>query len=218
MIPLSYRLECALQYTKGFHTLRDVGCDHAYFPIKAVLLGYVSKAIASDNKQKPYENARTNVAINHLEKQIDVILKDGLDGIKEDEDVVSILGMGGHVISEILENSDLSHVKRLILGPNSDQHIVRSFLQENHFAIVDEEFIKDQGKFYQIIIAEVGKMKLTPNELKFGPINIQKQSDALIEFVHKMLVKLELAKIKSQQKETTMKLASQILMLKDVLK
>jgi len=61
MIKLSPRLESAIQYTRGFNKLMDVGCDHAYLPIEAWSRGYVKKAIASDNKEAPFNNALENI-------------------------------------------------------------------------------------------------------------------------------------------------------------
>jgi len=218
MNPLGARLSCALKHTKGFHTLADVGCDHAYLPIEAVREGFVETAIASDNKQKPCENAKRNVLENHLESKIDVILSDGLDFITEIVDLVSILGMGGFVMRDILETSDLSHIKRLILGPNSDHHVVRTFLEDNHFTIVDEEFIKDKGKFYQIIVAEPGEMVLSNNELRYGPINIIKKQPELVELITKLILQREDALLKTKNEESIRTLENEINELKEVLK
>lgn len=218
MNPLGARLSSALKHTKGFHVLADVGCDHAYLPIEAVTLGYVDRSIASDNKQKPFENAKRNIADALLESKIEVVLSEGLDFIDESVDLVTILGMGGYAITDILETSDLSHVKRLILSPNSDQYIVRIFLEDHHFTIVDEEFVEENGKYYQIIVSEPGEMVLSNNERKYGPINIMKKSTELIEFIQKILAQLEEAVSRTRNEETLRSLENEINELKEVLK
>ena len=214
---LSLRLESALKYTKGFYKLADIGCDHAYFPIEAIMLGYVKKAIASDNKQRPYEHAMINVIEHNLEAQIQVVLTDGLDCLDDEVDIVSILGMGGFMIRDILETKDVAKIKRFVFSPNSDQHVVREFLEENNFNIIDEEFIKDKGKFYQIIVCEHGIMHLTSNERKYGPINIKKQPSALIEFIQLMVSKLEVALLHSKTEDSKQKLQNELAELKEVL-
>lgn len=190
---LSKRLEKALEYTAGFHCLRDVGCDHAYFPIEAVSRGFVEKSMASDNKVSPYESALKNVKEASLTNQIQVALLNGLDELTPHQDLVSILGMGGILISEILARADLKDVKRLILSPNSDASVLREFLAQNGWMIYDEEFIKDHQKFYQIIVSEKGKMSLSPLEKRFGPQNLQRKNKDFVEYIEKQIDKFELA-------------------------
>ncbi len=188
---LSRRLEVALLYTKGFSTLRDVGCDHAYFPIEAISRGYVTSAIASDNKQAPFENALSNVQEASLSHQIEVKLLEGLDELTCQQDLVSILGMGGNLIKEILEKADLKCVKRLILSPNSDAYVLRDYLAKNRFKIDSEMFIKDKGKYYQIIIASSGKMRLSELEKRFGPFILKEKNNDFREYIVKLIKQLE---------------------------
>ena len=44
-------------------------------------------------------------------------------------------------------------MKELILGPQSDLAYFRRFLRENHLEILQEEMVKEEGKFYPIIKA-----------------------------------------------------------------
>jgi tRNA (adenine22-N1)-methyltransferase len=107
MTRLSPRLEKALEYTKGFSLLADIGTDHALLPIKAVSFGYVPRAIAIDNKQKPLDNAKKNIVKAKLDQAITAVLSDGLSNVQEPCDVVAILGMGGIAIAEILGKANL---------------------------------------------------------------------------------------------------------------
>ncbi|MGD9909378.1 MAG: tRNA (adenine(22)-N(1))-methyltransferase TrmK [Candidatus Izemoplasmatales bacterium] len=200
---LSKRLEKALEYTAGFQCLRDVGCDHAYFPIEAVSRGYVKKSIASDNKVSPYESALKNVEEASLTNQIQVALLNGLDELTPHQDLVSILGMGGILISEILSGVDLKDVKRLILSPNSDASVLREFLEKNGWKVISEEFIKDHQKYYQIIVSEKGEMHLSTLEKRFGKINLQRKNKDFVEYIHKQIEKFELALSKvSEEKKS----------------
>jgi tRNA (adenine22-N1)-methyltransferase len=186
---LSKRLLASTKYLNGFNCLADCGTDHGYLPIYAVKHNLVKKAIASDNKLGPLENAKKNI----LEHGLDIvtILADGVPYLNEEIDLLSILGMGGRLIKSILNEADLSHLKRLVLSPNSEAYVVREYLQNNNFMIVDEEIVKDKHKYYQIIVAEPGKMVLSDIEKEFGPLIIQKQSNEFKAFIAGLINQLE---------------------------
>ena len=188
---LSKRLLESAKYLKGFNCLADCGTDHGYLPIYAVKHGYVKQAIASDNKQLPLNNAKKNIDLENL--NIKTILADGLPYLNSEIDVVSILGMGGRLIKDILGRAELNHVKRLILSPNSEAKILREYLVNNSYKIVYEELIKDNNKFYQIIVCESGIMKLTEIELEFGPIIIKDNTIVFKEYINKLIDQLTIA-------------------------
>lgn len=218
MIQLSKRLEAAIQHTQGFQKLMDVGCDHAYLPIEACLRGYIKEAIASDNKSAPFENAVENIKLHQAEKLVKAVLSEGLETLDPSVDIVSILGMGGSLIVEILEKADLSSVKRLILSPNSDAHIVREALENHNFKIDDEEFVKDNDKFYQIMVVSHGSMQLNKNEKRFGPENIRKQTPEFVEYIQKMILQLDRARQKARQMFALKNLEHEIKQLKECIK
>lgn len=214
---LSLRLEKALVYTQGFRYLHDVGCDHGYFPIEAILRGNVLKAIASDNKIEPLKKAEENIKELHLEEQIRTIQMDGLNPYIDGVDIISILGMGGILIRQILERGNLNHISRLILSPNSDASVVRDFLEDHHFMITNEEFLKDKGKFYQIIIAEKGEMKLTEQEKRFGPIILKQKNNDFLDYINARILKLEREQKQVKKEESMIALNQEINRLKECL-
>ena len=109
---LSRRLSLCAKYTDGFLNLADIGTDHALLPIVCVKNGYVMKAQAIDNKRGPFVIAFSNVKRYKQEERITVKLSDGISEIDDDTDVVVIAGMGGDLISQILEKDDKKNVKR----------------------------------------------------------------------------------------------------------
>ena len=188
---LSARLKASAKYLKGFNYLVDCGTDHGYLPIYAIKHNLVNQAIASDNKQQPLNNAIKNIKNENLD--IKTILADGLPFLESDMDIVSILGMGGRLITDILSRANLKDVKRIILSPNSESSILRDYLEKNNFKIVHEAFIKDKQKYYQIIVSEPGTMKLSDVEKEFGPIIIKNNTDEFKEFIYKLIDNLEKA-------------------------
>jgi len=214
---LSRRLQAALSYTKGFYQLHDVGCDHAYLPIASLEAGFIDYAIASDNKPEPLENAKQNISLSTKKDSINLLLSEGLEELSPSTDVVSILGMGGNMISDILNLADLKNVKRLILSPNSDADIVRKTLQPLGFAIVDEDFLSDKGKYYVIIVAERGNAQYSDIELRFGPIVLKKKNDVFQTHIRQLISQRTQAKEHAKKIETIQLLESEIALLKGVL-
>ncbi len=112
-----------------------------------------------------------------LEKQITVRLANGLDAIEAEDqiDAITIAGMGGSLIREILEagkqKNRLSGNERLILQPNIGERTLRSWLQENNYQLIAETILEENKKIYEILVAEKTQEKVTysEKELMFGP-------------------------------------------------
>ena len=217
MARLSKRLQVALSFLHGAHYLADIGCDHGYLPIEAIKMNIVKKAIASDNKLEPYLKAKTNIEVENLSHLIETRHQDGIVDLPPSVDAISILGMGGEVIVQILEKGNLDNVSILVLGPNSEAKQVRYFLQMNHYQIDDEAFIKDHGHYYQIIKAIKGTMHLNPLEMVYGPLNIQRQTKELLEFISLEIEKLSKSIVHATE-ESKMELLSKINEMRGVFK
>lgn len=214
---LSKRLLASAKYLKGFNCLADCGTDHGFLPIYAVKNNLVNKAIASDNKQYPLDNAKANIHNEDLDSRIKIILADGLPYLNEDIDIASILGMGGRLISDILKKADKSNLKRLVLGPNSECYVLRKHLIENNYKIIAEDIVKDNKKYYQIIVAEPGIMKLSETELEFGPFIIKENSPIFKEFITKLILQLTKALPKVKKELEINKMKNRINALKEVI-
>ena len=182
---LSRRLSLCAKYTDGFLNLADIGTDHALLPIVCVKNGYVMKAQAIDNKRGPFVIAFSNVKRYKQEERITVKLSDGISEIDDDTDVVVIAGMGGDLISQILEKDDKKNVKRFILQSNNNPEKIRAILRKINYKIVDELVFEDQKKMYDIIVIEQGESNLTKNEIDFGPLNLKNKSHYFMKRLNK---------------------------------
>ena len=146
--------------------LLDVGCDHGYASIAAVERGHAVRALCCDINEGPLRSASLNIAEAGLSSRIDTRLSDGLRNVDEEilrdsEEkgpcLLLIAGMGGQLIKDILigAGSRLSHIDRMILSPQSEPELVRSFLiHEAGYDITSETWVRDAGKYYVIISAE----------------------------------------------------------------
>lgn len=175
--------------------LADVGCDHAYISINLLEKGKVERIIASDLREGPLNIARDNIRLYGFEDRIETRLCAGLCGYEAGEaDTILISGMGGMLVKEILSES-IDVVRRadtLILEPQSDLRVVRAYLKDIGFEIIDEDMLNEGGKYYQIMKAVKSKERMevcddigAMAENEFGPILIKKKHPVLLEFLKK---------------------------------
>ena len=134
----------------------EVGCDHAKLTELAFVRGLCSRAVVSDISGKCLEKARKT-----LRRYGDLVTYTVCDGIPEQAykaDCIMICGMGGHLIRDILSryNGDSD----LLLSPQSHSEVVRRELASKGYRIIKDECFEADGKFYDLLTAERGSMRL----------------------------------------------------------
>lgn len=189
-------LKIASLVTEG-KRVADIGTDHGYIPVYLLNEGKIPFAVLADINKGPLENARKEVRHNNLLDKVDLRLGSGIEVLKKDEvDEVIIAGMGGILISEILEaNLDVSQsVDKLILQPMQAQDELRRYLLNNGFEIVDEVLVKEDFRIYEIFIAKyTGKNTEVEDEIFYevGKKLIKNKDELLKEFINKKIFKYE---------------------------
>ena len=220
---ISKRLELVASFVPQGAVLLDVGSDHAYLPIELVERGQIEAAIAGEVVDGPYQSAVKNVEAHGLNEKIQVRLANGLAAFEEADQVsvITIAGMGGRLISRILEEGldKLANVERLILQPNNREDDLRIWIQENGFQIVAESILEEAGKFYEILVVEAGQMKLSASDVRFGPFLSKEVSPVFVQKWQKEAVKLEFAlgQIPEKNLEERQVLVDKIQAIKEVL-
>ena len=220
---ISKRLELVASFVPQGAILLDVGSDHAYLPIELVERGKIESAIAGEVVEGPYQSAVKNVEAHGLKEKIQVRLANGLAAFEEADQVsvITIAGMGGRLIARILEEGldKLANVERLILQPNNREDDLRIWLQENGFQIVAESILEEAGKFYEILVVEVGQMKLSASDVRFGPFLSKEVSPVFVQKWQKEAAKLEFAlgQIPEKNLEERQVLVDKIQAIKEVL-
>jgi len=100
--------------------------------------------------------------------------------------------MGGELIASILEAAKWTRDRkyRLILQPMTHAEILRKYLADNGFAVIDEDIVAEPNdkKIYQIICAEFsGKaVTYTADELYLGKCNISRGGDEFIKLCERL--------------------------------
>ena len=182
---LSMRLERVAAHMPAGARLADIGSDHGYLPVALMRRGLIAAAVAGEVALTPFHAAQRTVRDNGLEKQITVRRANGLEAIEPQDDItaISLCGMGGETIRDILENGKarLSGQERLILQPNGGEQPLRHWLMENSYRIVSEELLSENSFYYEIIVAErAGPVVYSAEELYFGPLQMQARSPVFL--------------------------------------
>ena len=194
-IKLDQRLLSVASLVRKNRVVADVGTDHAYVVAYLIENGITERAIASDINKGPLENARQTLVDCGIEDKVSLILSDGLKNIPENscEDIV-IAGMGGILISEILENApwiknDNMHI---IAQPMTHAEVLRKWLFENGFEIRREVASTDGKRLYVAISAEYTGVKTEKSMACCYVGELYKNNDELSEkYIEKILLSLQ---------------------------
>jgi len=163
-LKLGSRLAALAAFVPQGARVADIGTDHAYLPIELVQKNIAISAVAADVHIGPYQAAKDNIAGLGLNNKISVRFGDGLSVLSPGEvDTVVIAGMGGNTIIEILtSNFEVTcSLSRLILQPMVGTGTVRRWLSANKWRVIDEALVRDDGRLYEIVVAEQGVSVLT---------------------------------------------------------
>ena len=185
---ISNRLKKCADLVSCGSKIADIGTDHAYIPIYLMLQRKISHAIACDIGEGPLKNAEKNIKNYGFENNIETRLSDGFSNVKENEaDEIIIAGMGGNMISNILNNCPWKnkYKKRFILNPMKYEEKLHEFLFSNGYEIQNEIAVKCSGKSYLIIDAHFTGEKYNPlpHELYIGKLenNLDEHAFGLIK-------------------------------------
>lgn len=184
MIKLSQRLQAIADMVPQGSSVADIGTDHGFLPCYLAQNGQAVQVIACDINAQPLALAQKNVADYNVTDIVSTRLGNGLSVIEPGEvDVVTIAGMGGALMLEILDAAPgvVDRLQRIILQPNVGMEAVRIWAEKNLWHIVQEELIRENDRFSVIIAMEPGRSlkSMTPVELFLGPELLAKQHPLL---------------------------------------
>ncbi|MFC4778504.1 tRNA (adenine(22)-N(1))-methyltransferase [Paenibacillus sp. GCM10023252] len=158
MMKLSKRLQRIADCVTTGSRAADIGSDHAMLPVYLLQSGKCPTAIAGELNRGPYEAAKKQAADAGLTQRLQVRQGDGLAVLLPGEaDTVTIAGMGGSLMSDILESGLLSGkldgVKELVLQPNVGEDRVRAWLLKEHWWLQAEYILEEDSKIYEVLHA-----------------------------------------------------------------
>ncbi|MCR4594340.1 MAG: class I SAM-dependent methyltransferase, partial [Clostridiales bacterium] len=164
----------------------DIGTDHAYLPVYLLENGIVERAIASDLRKGPLENARKTVEESGMSDIIELRLSDGFDSYEPYEaQEIAICGMGGLLISDFINRTEWlkDGSVHLIVQPMTHIADARKALFKNGFSINKEVVVKDDNHFYIVISAYYEKIKGQLPNYKYEVGFFDKKSELAQEYL-----------------------------------
>lgn len=158
MLKLSKRLQKIADYVSMGARVADIGSDHAMLPVYLLQSNRCPSAIAGELNRGPFEAAKKQSADAGLTSRLTVRQGDGLNVLMPGEaDTVTIAGMGGSLMSDILEAGfiagKLEGVTELVLQPNVGEEVVRQWLLKHHWFLKAESILEEDGKIYEVLHA-----------------------------------------------------------------
>ena len=154
MIQLSQRLRAVAGLVQGQGVLADIGTDHGYIPIYLIQTGQVQRAIASDIGKGPLMRAQEHIHRCGLAEYIETRLTSGAIGYQPKEaQTFVIAGMGGGLMKQIMMESPevFAYAQEIILQPQSEQDVLRKYVVQQGYRIVEEDMVEEDGKYYPMM-------------------------------------------------------------------
>ncbi|WP_309244877.1 tRNA (adenine(22)-N(1))-methyltransferase TrmK [Bacillus sp. WMMC1349] len=231
---LSKRLLTVVKYIPKEGVVADIGSDHAYLPCYCILNDIANGAIAGEITDGPFLSAKQQVEKLSLSSLISVRKGDGLEVIQKGEvDAITIAGMGGSLIAQILESgkTKLAGKERLILQPNIHAYHIREWLYKEGYTLINEEILEEDGKYYEVLVAEKGDKDAAYREIPIatglfvGPF-LAKEKNAVfikkwsreLEHMQHIYQQITAGASKTENHQKLIELSERIEMLKEVLK
>lgn len=208
---LSKRLKAVADMVTKGNIVADIGTDHGYVPIYLVKNNISERAYAMDINEGPLKMAAKNIHLEGLSNKITTVLSNGMDGMRDNmAESVIIAGMGGDLIVDILSRGrEIKGVKEFVLSPHKRIDLVRKFLIESGWEIIQENMVVDGGKYYTIIKAVKGQnTEYTDVELVYGKYLLETKNRTLKQYLEKENEKF--LEILNRMKESGNKNDSQI--------
>ena len=190
------RIEAIYSFIDLKDRVVDVGCDQAKLGI--LLAKRNQKSIASDISPKVIERASLDIRKLGLDNLIDLRVSNGLQNNKKNEaDTLVLSGMGTHTILEILNSTKL-RFNKIITISNNYHDILRNKMNELNYKVDKELIIKENNKYYNLILFTEGTKEYSQKELLLG-LN-QVDSKQYNEYLNHLLKKYKTIKESSKDK------------------
>ncbi len=178
---LSFRLSKVASYVSKGSFVADVGSDHGALPIYLTNEGISPFVQAIENKKGPFLRLSKAVEEEALyPERISLSLSSGLAALDPKADTVVIAGMGGRLISSILEEhpEKLDRIKTLILDAHSEWDVLLLTCAKLGYKVEEESFFYEDNIWYSVWkLAKTDEdIFYSQAELLFGPLECHRHN------------------------------------------
>ena len=181
---LENRLRTAYDLYKTCSLAADIGTDHGLLPAALLRSGRCRQMILTDLSEKALSHARGEMERQNLMERVSLRSGNGLEPLHEACDMISILGMGGRTIADILQSGkEKIRNADLLLSAHTDLPQVRQAVMNIGYHLQSETPCCDRGRYYLIFVAQPGPEALTETEIMLGKKLISSSSPALLPYL-----------------------------------
>ena len=187
-ILLDARLSLAYDLYDPCELAADIGTDHAHLPAALLQRGRCRHMILTDLSERALRNARDEMIRFRLTDRVTLRAGNGLEPLDEACGMISVTGMGGRTIRDILlEGKEKLQGASLVMSAHTDLPLIREAVQEIGYHLDREEHCFCAGRFYLVLRARPGAREMTPREIRLGGPLFESSSDQLIPYLSRRL-------------------------------
>ena len=187
-ILLDARLSLAYDLYDSCELAADIGTDHAHLPAALLQRGRCRHMILTDLSESALRNARDEMIRCRLTDRVTLRAGNGLEPLNEACGMISVTGMGGRTIRDILlEGKEKLQGASLVLSAHTDLPLIREAVQEIGYHLDREEPCFCAGRFYLVLRARPGAREMTSREIRLGGPLFESSSDQLIPYLSRRL-------------------------------
>ena len=187
-ILLDARLSLAYDLYDPCELAADIGTDHAHLPAALLQRGRCQHMILTDLSESALRNARDEMIRFRLTDRVTLRAGNGLEPLDEACGMISVTGMGGRTIRDILlEGKEKLQGASLVLSAHTDLPLIREAVQEIGYHLDREEPCFCAGRFYLVLRARPGAREMTLREIRLGGPLFESSSEQLIPYLSRRL-------------------------------
>ena len=192
MIRLDARLSLAYDLYDPCALAADIGTDHAHLPAALLQRGRCQHMILTDLSPDALRKARDEMIRFGLSDRVCLRLGNGFAPLNETCGVISVTGMGGRTIRDILlSGMEKLRGASLVLSAHTDLPLIRETICQIGYHTDREEPCFCAGRYYLVLRARPGSKPVTPREIRLGGPLFDSRSDQLIPYLKRRKEVLE---------------------------
>lgn len=181
---LDERLSLAASLYEPCELGADIGTDHGLLPCHLLESGVCGRMILADVSPKALRHAEEQARLCGLEARAKLVCADGLDALEEPCGCVSVMGMGGGTIADILRRGrDRLSGAVLVLSAHTEQPLVREAVRDIGYHLTREALCRAAGRFYVFWRAEAGEGHMSGEDIRYGSLLWEEKSPLLGEYL-----------------------------------
>ena len=169
-ISLDARLSLAYDLYDPCELAADIGTDHAHLPAALLQRGRCRHMILTDLSESALRNARDEMIRFRLTDRVTLRAGNGLEPLDEACGMISVTGMGGRTIRDmLLSGRDRLQGASLLLSAHTDLPWIREALLQLGYGLEREEPCLCAGHFYLVLRARPGGAgAFSPRQVRLG--------------------------------------------------